>query len=395
VDLTFTEEERAFRAEVSEFLAGALPDDLREKMIERRHLGKEDIVRWQRIMNARGWAVTHWPVEWGGQDWTPAQRYIFQEEMALAHAPEGSPFNVNMIGPVIAKFGTQEQKERFLPRIANIDDWWCQGFSEPGAGSDLASLKTSAVRDGGDYVINGQKIWTTQAQHADWMFALVRTDNTGRKQQGITFLLIDMKTPGITVRPIETIDGGHDANEVFFDDVRVPIANRIGEEGKGWDYAKHLLGNERSGIARIGLSKERLSQLRHLEADMSAKGTLTQAERARLRRKLAEVEVELRALELTQLRVVAADAHGGGANAAASILKIKGTELQQRMTELTLELAGPAGLAIGDHGGSNMGDGDGWLEAAAPFYFTMRKVSIFGGSNEIQKNIIAKGLLGL
>jgi alkylation response protein AidB-like acyl-CoA dehydrogenase len=394
VDLTFTKEERAFRAEVRDFLADALPDDLRRKMIERRHLGKEDIVRWQRIMNARGWAVTHWPVEWGGQDWTPAQRYIFQEEMALAHAPEGSPFNVNMIGPVIAKFGTQEQKERFLPRIANIDDWWCQGFSEPGAGSDLASLKTSAVRDGDDYVINGQKIWTTQAQHADWMFALVRTDNTGRKQQGITFLLIDMKTPGITVRPIETIDGGHDANEVFFDDVRVPIVNRIGEEGKGWDYAKHLLGNERSGIARIGLSKERLSQLRHLESDMSAKATLTDAEHARLRRKLAEVEVELRALELTQLRVVAADAHGGGANAAASILKIKGTELQQRMTELTLELAGPAGLATGDHG-SNMDDGDGWLEAAAPFYFTMRKVSIFGGSNEIQKNIIAKGLLGL
>jgi alkylation response protein AidB-like acyl-CoA dehydrogenase len=394
VDLTFTEEEHAFRAEVRNFLAGALPDDLRRKMTERRHLGKEDIVRWQRIMNARGWAVTHWPVEWGGQDWTPAQRYIFQEEMALAHAPEGSPFNVNMIGPVIAKFGTREQKERFLPRIANIDDWWCQGFSEPGAGSDLASLKTSAVRDGDDYVINGQKIWTTQAQYADWMFALVRTDNTGRKQQGITFLLIDMKTPGFTVRPIETIDGGHDANEVFFDDVRVPIANRIGEEGKGWDYAKHLLGNERSGIARIGLSKERLSQLRHLENDMSAKGTLTQAERARLRRKLAEVEVELRALELTQLRVVAADAHGGGANAAASILKIKGTELQQQMTELTLELAGPAGLAIGDNGG-NMDDGDGWLAAAAPFYFAMRKVSIFGGSNEIQKNIIAKGLLGL
>lgn len=394
MDLTFTKEEHAFRVEVRDFLAGALPDDLRGKMVDRRHLGKEDIVRWQRVMNARGWAVTHWPVEWGGQAWTPAQRYIFQEEMALAHAPEGSPFNVNMIGPVIAKFGTQEQKERFLPRIANIDDWWCQGFSEPGAGSDLASLKTSAVRDGDDYVINGQKIWTTQAQYADWMFALVRTDNSGRKQQGISFLLIDMKTPGITVRPIETIDGGHDANEVFFDDARVPIANRIGEEGKGWDYAKHLLGNERSGIARIGLSKERLSQLRHLEADMSAKGTLTQAERARLRRKLAEVEVELRALELTQLRVVAADAHGGGANAAASILKIKGTELQQRMTELTLELAGPAGLAVGDHG-SNADDGDGWLEAAAPFYFTMRKVSIFGGSNEIQKNIIAKGLLGL
>ena len=395
MDLSFNPEEKAFRQEVRDFLATSLPADLRRKMIERRHLGKDDIVRWQRILNAKGWATPNWPVAYGGQSWTPSQRYIFQEEMALAHAPEGSPFNVNMIGPVICKFGTEEQKARFLPRIANIDDWWCQGFSEPGAGSDLASLKTTAVRDGDHYVLNGQKIWTTQAQHADWMFGLFRTDNSGKKQQGITFLLLDMKTPGLTVRPIETIDGEHDANEVFFDDVRVPVENRIGEEGKGWDYAKHLLGHERSGIARIGLSKERLSQLRHLEEDMSAKGMLSDGERRRLRRKLAEVEVELRALELTQLRVVAADAQGGGANAAASILKIKGTELQQRMTELTVELAGPAGLAMPEHHGANEVSEHGWIEAAAPFYFTMRKVSIFGGSNEIQKNIIAKCVLGL
>ena len=395
MDLSFNPEEKAFRQEVRDFLATSLPADLRRKMIERRHLGKDDIVRWQRILNAKGWATPNWPVAYGGQSWTPSERYIFQEEMALAHAPEGSPFNVNMIGPVICKFGTEEQKARFLPRIANIDDWWCQGFSEPGAGSDLASLKTTAVRDGDHYVLNGQKIWTTQAQHADWMFGLFRTDNSGKKQQGITFLLLDMKTPGLTVRPIETIDGEHDANEVFFDDVRVPVENRIGEEGKGWDYAKHLLGHERSGIARIGLSKERLSQLRHLEEDMSAKGMLSDGERRRLRRKLAEVEVELRALELTQLRVVAADAQGGGANAAASILKIKGTELQQRMTELTVELAGPAGLAMPEHHGADEVSEHGWIEAAAPFYFTMRKVSIFGGSNEIQKNIIAKGVLGL
>ena len=395
MDLSFNPEEKAFRQEVRDFLATSLPADLRRKMIERRHLGKDDIVRWQRILNAKGWATPNWPVAYGGQSWTPSERYIFQEEMALAHAPEGSPFNVNMIGPVICKFGTEEQKARFLPRIANIDDWWCQGFSEPGAGSDLASLKTTAVRDGDHYVLNGQKIWTTQAQHADWMFGLFRTDNSGKKQQGITFLLLDMKTPGLTVRPIETIDGEHDANEVFFDDVRVPVENRIGEEGKGWDYAKHLLGHERSGIARIGLSKERLSHLRHLEEDMSAKGMLSDGERRRLRRKLAEVEVELRALELTQLRVVAADAQGGGASAAASILKIKGTELQQRMTELTVELAGPAGLAMPEHHGANEVSEHGWIEAAAPFYFTMRKVSIFGGSNEIQKNIIAKGVLGL
>ncbi|MGF7150167.1 alkylation response protein AidB-like acyl-CoA dehydrogenase [Sphingomonas zeicaulis] len=393
--LDFTPEEAAFRDEVRAFLKDALPDDLRQKMVDRAHLGKDDIVRWQRILNARGWAVTHWPVEYGGQNWTPAQRYIFQEEMALAHAPEGSPFNVNMIGPVLCRFGTPAQKEAFLAATANIDIWWCQGFSEPGAGSDLASLKTMAVRDGDHYILNGQKIWTTQAQHADWMFGLFRTDNSGRKQQGITFLLLDMKTPGLTVRPIETIDGEHDANEVFFDDVRVPVANVVGEEGRGWDVAKHLLGSERSGIARIGLSKERLSQLRALEARLADDGTLTREEQHRFAYRLAEVEVELRALELTQLRVVAADSHGGGANAAASILKVKGTEMQQRMTELVTELAGPAGLPMPDHGHAPNDPDDSWIGAAAPFYFTMRKVSIFGGSNEVQKNIIAKTMLGL
>jgi alkylation response protein AidB-like acyl-CoA dehydrogenase len=393
--LDFTPEETSFRDEVRAFLKQALPDDLRQKMINRDHLTKDDTVRWQRILNAQGWATTHWPVQYGGQAWTPAQRYIFQEEMALAHAPEGSPFNVNMIGPVLCKFGTPAQKERFLAATANIDIWWCQGFSEPGAGSDLASLKTAAVRDGDHYVLNGQKIWTTQAQHADWMFGLFRTDSSGKKQQGITFLLLDMQTPGITVRPIETIDGEHDANEVFFDDVRVPVENVVGEEGKGWDVAKHLLGSERSGIARIGLSKERLSQLRALETRLADDGTLTDEEQRRLAFKLAEVEVELRALELTQLRVVAADAHGGGANAAASILKVKGTEMQQRMTELVTELAGPAGLPMPDHDHAPNDPGEGWVSAAAPFYFTMRKVSIFGGSNEVQKNIIAKTMLGL
>lgn len=395
MQLEFTQNELDFRDEVRAFFKQALPDDLRQKMIDRAHLGKSDIVRWQQILNAKGWAVTHWPKEYGGQAWSPTQRYIFQEEMALAHAPEGSPFNVNMIGPILCKFGTNAQKERFLAKTANIDIWWCQGFSEPGAGSDLASLKSKAVRDGNEYAINGQKIWTTQAQHADWMFGLFRTDSSGRKQQGISFLLIDMKTPGITVRPIETIDGEADANEVFFDDVRVPLENLIGEEGRGWDYAKHLLGNERSGIARIGLSKERLLQLRNLEQKLSSDGRLTPQEQARLRRKLAEVTVELRALELTQLRVVAADSQGGGANAAASILKVKGTELQQRMTELVVEMAGPGGLAMPDHEAQNNASDDGWISAAAPFYFTMRKVSIFGGSNEIQKNIIAKTMLGL
>ena len=396
MNLDFTPEENAFRDEVRSFLRDSLPDDLRRKVIERRHLGKEDTVRWQRILNARGWATPAWPVEHGGTGWTPAQRFIFQQEMALGCAPEGSPFNVNMIGPILCRFGTPVQQEQFLGATANLDVWWCQGFSEPGAGSDLASLKTRAERDGDHYVVNGQKIWTTQAQHADWMFALVRTDPAAKKQAGISFLLIDMRTPGITVRPIGTIDGEADANEVFFDDVRVPVENRIGEENKGWDYAKYLLGHERSGIARIGLSKERVARVKQLERELGAAGVLTERERERLRRKLAAIEVELKALEITQMRVVAADSGGASAGAAASVLKVKGTELQQALTELVLELAGAQGLAMPSHDhGTNAADEDGWVEAAAPYYFTMRKVSIFGGSNEIQKNIIAKTVLGL
>src|SRR5271165_3455787 len=273
MNLDFTEEDRAFRQEVRDFLTAALPAGLRRKMIERQHLSKDDIVSWQRILNARGWAVPAWPVEWGGQPWTPTRRYIFQEEMALAHAPEGSPFNVNMIGPIIAEFGTEEQKRRFLPRIANIDDWWCQGFSEPGAGSDLAALKTSAVRDGDEYVVNGQKIWTSTAHHADWCFCLVRTDPAAKKrQEGISFLLIDMTTPGITVRPIVSIDGSHHLNEVFFDNVRVPVDMLVGGENRGWDVAKYLLGNERTGIARLGKSKERVKFAKEAAHEMRSNG---------------------------------------------------------------------------------------------------------------------------
>ncbi|MBG6120079.1 MULTISPECIES: acyl-CoA dehydrogenase family protein [unclassified Sphingobium] len=395
MDLGFTHDELAFRAEVRGFFAKALPADLRAKMIDRGRLTRDDYIRWQRILNAQGWATINWPVEYGGTGWSPAQRYIFQEEMALAHAPEWLPFNVNMIGPILCRFGSDAQKETFLRPTANLDIWWCQGFSEPGSGSDLAGLRTAAVRDGDDYVINGQKIWTTLAQYADWMFLLARTDPTVKKQHGISFLLLDMTTPGITIRPIRSIDGVHDLNEVFFDDVRVPVANRIGEEGKGWTYAKYLLGNERTGIARVGLSKERLLQLRAVAADLTAKEMLTPAESARLSRKLAELEVDLRALELTQMRVVANALDGDG---AASLLKIRGSEIQQRATELLLELAGPAGLAVPpDYGKGDHWDGreDGWRASAAPFYFSKRAVSIYGGANEIQKNIIAKTVLGL
>ncbi|GGE89238.1 acyl-CoA dehydrogenase family protein [Sphingomonas prati] len=402
MNLDFDADELAFRDEVRAFLAAELPDDIRTAVADRTDLTKEQIVRWHGILHRRGWAVPKWAAEHGGRGWTPAQKYIFQEELSLARAPDEFSFNVAMIGPVIARFGTDAQKERFLPPTASLDIWWCQGFSEPGSGSDLASLKTTAVRDGDDYVVNGQKIWTTLAQHADWIFALVRTDpNAQKPQMGISFLLIDMTTPGITVRPIRTIDNHHEVNEVFFDDVRVPAENLIGQENKGWDYAKHLLGNERSGIARIGLSKERLRWARATAKEMAADGRMTQREHARLLRELIETEIDLKALELTQLRVVAADSAGGGGDpgagaAASSILKVKGSDIQQRMTEIMMTLAGPAGLAQPDlDHGRNEEPQDRWLPAAAPYYFTMRKVSIYGGSNEIQRNIVAKTVMGL
>jgi len=401
MDLRFTAEELAFRDEVRAFMRTALPDDIRRKIVEGRHLKKEDIVTWQRILNKKGWAVPSWPVEWGGTGWTPVQQYIFLEEMQQAPAPQPLPFGVNMVGPVIAAFGNEAQKKKFLPRIANIDDWWCQGFSEPGAGSDLASLKTTAKRDGDHYVVNGQKTWTTLAQHADWIFCLVRTDPAAKKQQGISFLLIDMKTPGITVRPIVTIDGGREVNEVFFDDVRVPVENLVGEENKGWDYAKFLLGNERTGIARVGMSKERIRRLKEL-ARMEQIGDKPLIEDERFGAKLAAVEVELKALEMTQLRVVSAERRRGEnrPDPASSILKIKGSEIQQTITELLLEVVGPYALPyqpeyLDDERRNEPPVGPEWAPALAPAYFNMRKTTIYGGSNEIQKNIIAKAILGL
>lgn len=270
MDLRFTPEEVAFRDEVRSFCREQIPAEIRRKVSEGRGLSKEDIVTSQRILNAKGWAVPHWPREWGGRDWTTVQRYIYTEELFQAAVPLPQQFNCYMFGPVLATFGRQDQKERFLPRAANLDDWWCQGFSEPGAGSDLASLKTRAVRDGDHYIVDGQKTWTTLGQHADWIFCLVRTDFEAKKQRGISFLLIDMKTPGITVRPIITLEGRHEVNEVFFDAVRVPVENLVGEENKGWDYAKFLLANERTGIARIGLTKERITRIKRLAREMPA-----------------------------------------------------------------------------------------------------------------------------
>lgn len=396
MDLRFTEEEITFRDELRQFFCAEIPEAIRRKVSEGRELEKEDLVTTQRILNGKGLAVPHWPAEWGGRDWTPIQRYLFTEELLVNAVPLPLQFNCYMVGPVIATFGSQAQKERFLPATANLDIWWCQGFSEPGAGSDLASLKTRAVRDGDHYVVNGQKTWTTLGQYADWIFCLVRTNVEAKKQLGISFLLIDMKTPGVTTRPIITIDGKHEVNEVFFDDVKVPIENLVGEENKGWDYAKFLLSNERSGIARLGMTKERIARIKRL-AKRVPWGGETMWENTSFRERLAAVEVEVKALEITQMRVVsAANDASDKPDPASSILKIKGSELQQVTTELLLELAGPLALtgrlAPPLPGGNEDFD---WVNSVAGFYMNNRKVSIYGGSNEIQHNVIAKAILGL
>jgi len=399
MDLSFTPEEIAFRDEVRTFFKENLPKDIRDKLVAGMHASKEDMIRWTRILNKKGWAVPHWPVEYGGTGWTPVQQYIFLEEQMLAPAPQMLAFGVSMVGPVIYTFGSEEQKKKYLPAIANLDTWWSQGFSEPGAGSDLAGLRTTAKREGDFYIVNGQKTWTTLGQHGDMIFMLVRTDPNAKKQEGISFLLIDMKSPGITVKPIITIEGGHEVNEVFFDDVKVPVENLVGKENKGWDYAKFLLGNERVGIARVGASKERIRRIKQL-ATAELDGDMPLIENQRFREKLASIEVELMALEMTQLRVVAAERtrEKGKPDPASSILKIKGSEIQQQITELALEVAGPyiAPYRQETHDGWNEPPvGPEWASPLAPAYFNYRKVSIYGGSNEIQKNIIAKAILGL
>jgi alkylation response protein AidB-like acyl-CoA dehydrogenase len=401
MDLRFTADELAFRDELRAFFRDNLPGDIRERMRLGHGPSTEDIVTWQRILNRRGWAAYNWPKEYGGPGWTPVQRMIFLEENQLAPAPEVSSFNITMIGPVLIQFGTEEQKQRFLPRAANIDDWWCQGFSEPGAGSDLASLKTAAKRDGDDYVVNGQKIWTSTAHHADWSFCLVRTDPQAKKrQEGISFLLIDMKTPGITVRPIISIDGSHHLNEVFFDDVRVPASLLVGEENRGWDVAKFLLGHERTGIARLGKSKERVKFARETARDMRANGRPLIEDPA-FRQRVAQLEVDMKALEITQMRVVSAHdkSHDGKPDPLSSVLKVKGTELLQATTELAMDVGGP--LAMPDWAQelaalSNEPElGPEWAVEATRSYLFLRAASIYGGTNEIQKNILSKAVLGL
>ena len=400
MELAFSATELGFRDEVRAFIAENLPESAKAHRGRWPHWSKDDIVAWQRILNAKGWAVPHWPREHGGTDWSAVQRYIFLEELLRTPTPEPLSFNVNMIGPVLCEFGSKAQRDFFLPKVANLDIWFCQGFSEPGAGSDLASLRTSAVRDGDDYIVNGQKIWTSTAHHADWIFALVRTDpNAPKRQMGISFLLIDMKSPGITVRGIKTIDEATHVNEVFFEDVRVPIANRIGEENKGWDYAKFLLGNERTGIARVGLSRQRLSRARELAEKLPAfEGML--ADDPQFRRKCATVEMKLKSLEITVMRVIDRQRrrNDSAPDPATSMLKLRGAEIQQTTAELLADVAGPMIAPTSAIQAAYEGDFPTELEEVmgiVPHYFNSRAATIYGGSNEIQRNIIAKGVLGL
>ena len=377
MDLNYSPEEVAFREEVREWLRASLPQDLRDKVAAYAHLSRDDLLRWHRILAKKGWIAPSWPQEWGGTGWDPVQRYIFEEESGYAGTPPLVPFGLMMCGPVLLRFGTPQQKQHFLPRIYNGDDFWCQGYSEPGSGSDLASLSTRATRQGDHYVVNGQKTWTTLAHYADWIFCLVRTDSGAKKQEGISFLLIDMKTPGITVRPLRLMDGGHEVNEVFFDDVQVPVDQRVGEEGMGWTIAKYLLGHERMNTARIGTSRRELDNLRQFAAKQK-RGGKTLLEDVRFRDEVSRLEVELMALEITNLRFLDQLRGGRPPGAEVSMLKIKGTEIQQRLTELMMIAAGPAGD-----------------KSFADRYANFRKTSIYAGSNEIQRNIIAKMSLGL
>jgi alkylation response protein AidB-like acyl-CoA dehydrogenase len=389
MDLALSAEDRAFAQRLRDFFTSEIPGEIRERLSRGQEATREDVVTTQRILNSRGLAVPNWPVQWGGQDWTPVQRHLWAEEMTLAYVPSPIVFNTAMIGPVIATFGSPELKERFLPATANADIWWAQGFSEPNAGSDLASLKTSAVRDGGEFIVNGQKTWTTLAQYADWIFCLVRTAPAAQKQRGISMLLIDLRTPGVTVRPIHLIDGGYEVNEVFFDNVSVPADQLVGEENRGWTYAKFLLGNERTSNAGIGIIKNRITRIKRLAGPL--------LDEPLLRARLTRLEAETMALEMSVLRTLAREASlpPGQPDPVSSVLKLRGSQLQQDASELLVDVLGPEALPYRDELSVA-----GWPAAlpegaadAMPRYFNWRKASIYAGSNEVQRSIIAKSIL--
>jgi alkylation response protein AidB-like acyl-CoA dehydrogenase len=400
MNVSLTKEELEFQQEVRTFLNEKYPDDIRTKRNTGIPLSREDTIRWQKVLYEQGWAAANWPVEYGGTGWTPVQKYIFDKELGAVNAPEFVPFGMSMVGPIIYIFGNEEQKQRFLPDILASNVWWCQGYSEPGSGSDLASLKTKADRLDDHYLVNGTKTWTTSAQHADWIFCLVRTSSdVARRQEGISFLLIDLTSPGVSIKPIVTIDGGREVNEVHFENVEVPLENLIGEEGKGWTYGKVLLQHERTGMATVSRSEYRLNQLKD-KASQSVHGGTPLMDDKNFRRKIAAVEIELKALEYTELRTLAAVAIGKAPGPESSILKIKGTEVQQQLDKLILEAAGYYGLPyVPEQYQLDFPEseriGEGAETKSSLIYFNNRKATIYGGSNEIQKNIVAKHVLGL
>ena len=389
MEISFTEKDLEFRDEIRSWIENEYPKHIKEKQEKGESLTKEEVTEFHKALAAKGWMGYNWPTEYGGTGWTSTQIYIFQKEFGLAGCPNILPFGVAMVGPVIYTFGNEEQKKRFLPDILNFDTWWCQGYSEAGSGSDLASLKTKAVREGDDYIVNGSKTWTTLAQHADWIFNLVRTETTEKRQEGISFLLIDMNTPGVEVEPIITIDGAHEVNSVFFTDVKVPVENLIGEEGKGWTYAKFLLANERFGIAVVGAEIRQLNKLKQIVSEL---------DNPALSRKVKEVEIDISALEMLGLRMLSDIETKGHPGPESSILKIRGTEIQQRLTELFIEASGEYALIYpGPYGhlDSSKPSGPDHVAKSLSKYLNYRKTSIYGGSNEIQKNIISKMILGL
>jgi alkylation response protein AidB-like acyl-CoA dehydrogenase len=397
MDLDFTPEQQAFRAEVRAFLEASVPEATRHRVHGGLEITRGDIEGWQKILHARGWGAPSWPREFGGTGWDPVQQFIFEEEAAAAGAPIQLPFGLKMVGPVIQRFGSPEQQARFLPPIVAATEWWCQGYSEPGSGSDLASLKCKAERQGDVYVVNGQKTWITLAQHADWIFCLVRTDPAAKPQAGISFLLIDMHSPGVTVRPLILLDGTHEVNEVWLEDVKVPVANRIGAENSGWTYAKFLLGHERTNIAGVGASKRELRRLKSIAARELKHGRPL-ADDPAFAARIAQVEIDLLALEITNLRVLESETQRRAPGPEASLLKIKGTEIQQQLSELMMAAVGPYALPFDReaiHAAPAEPVGPSYAAPLAARYCNLRKTSIYGGSNEIQKNIISQMILGL
>jgi alkylation response protein AidB-like acyl-CoA dehydrogenase len=398
MDLAFTPEEQAFREEIRAWVSANLPADLSHKVHNALHLTRDDMQRWAQILGSKGWLGHGWPKEFGGPGWNSVQKHLFEEECALAGAPRVVPFGPVMVAPVIMAFGTPEQQKRFLPGIADGSVWWSQGYSEPGSGSDLASVKCKAERQGNQYIVNGQKTWTTLGQYGEWIFCLVRTSSEGKPQTGISFLLIDMKSPGVSVRPIIMLDGGHEVNEVWFDNVEVPAENLIGEENKGWTYAKHLLSHERTNIADVNRAKRELERLKRIA---KAEGVYDPAvdgpSAGRFRDEIAKLEVDVVALEMMVLRVLAAEKSGKNSLDIAGLLKIRGSEIQQRYSELMMLAAGPNALPLIREAMEAGWQGDQTTALCAPLastYFNMRKTTIYGGSNEVQRNIVSQVVLG-